>query len=248
MSFISKLYSVEERFFHERRWFSKLFMHVMEPKPVGECSEADKEIASLATRYKRLLIMAIPNDIFESLDSCETSMELWAELLRQLEGRLKTLKNNRAICINEYHDFKALEGESPRDTYSRFNTLLSKCRRFRVIRTSEENNALFIKRLGEEWMNLTIKDDSSEDEVSMKDMMKTLALITREYRKGGRSYDNGGKRDSFERRNERSYERKDERRGDDRRVEAQKNEREYQRTPQRVDDKKGGERSDGCYC
>ncbi|KAJ9550466.1 hypothetical protein OSB04_014511 [Centaurea solstitialis] len=60
----------------------------------------------------RLLIMAISNDIFESLDSCETSKELWAELQKQHEGGTKTLKNNRALCINEYHAFKALENES----------------------------------------------------------------------------------------------------------------------------------------
>ncbi|KAJ9544456.1 LOW QUALITY PROTEIN: hypothetical protein OSB04_024163 [Centaurea solstitialis] len=74
------------------------------------------------------------------------------------KGGQKTLKKNRVICINEYHDFKALEGESLKDTYSRFNTLLRKCRRF-----GEENNALFLKSLGKEWANLNMSMKSTLD-------------------------------------------------------------------------------------
>ena len=84
--------------------------------------------------------MALPNDIFTSMDHCTTSKELWSELLRQLEGGVTTLKNNRTLCINEYHVFKAKEGESLKDTYSRFNVLISKCRRSGVMRSNEDNN------------------------------------------------------------------------------------------------------------
>ncbi|KAJ9539138.1 hypothetical protein OSB04_031871 [Centaurea solstitialis] len=127
-----------------------------EPEPVVDWSDTNREIADL--------------------DSCETSMELWVELQKQLEGGLKTLKNNRTICINEYHDFKALEGESLKDTYSRFNTLISKCKRFGVRRTSEGNNALFLKSLGGEWMNLTMSIQSTLDlEIwSLSDLYGTL--------------------------------------------------------------------------
>ncbi|KAJ9542509.1 hypothetical protein OSB04_029015 [Centaurea solstitialis] len=51
--------------------------------------EEEKELASLAPKCKRLLIMALPNDIFMSLDHC-------------LEGGIASLKNNITICINEY--------------------------------------------------------------------------------------------------------------------------------------------------
>ena len=49
----------------------------------------DWEKHELAAKCKRLLIMAIPNDIFELMDACETSKDLWAELQRQLEGVAK---------------------------------------------------------------------------------------------------------------------------------------------------------------
>ncbi|KAJ9547374.1 hypothetical protein OSB04_019917 [Centaurea solstitialis] len=56
------------------------------PKPVTCWDEDEKELASLTPKCKRLLIMALPNEIFESFDHCSTSMNLWNELQRQLEG------------------------------------------------------------------------------------------------------------------------------------------------------------------
>ena len=53
----------------------------IKPKKTEEWSLEDWEKHELA-ECKRLLIMAIPNDIFELLDACETSKDLWAELPR----------------------------------------------------------------------------------------------------------------------------------------------------------------------
>ena len=68
-----------------------------QPKLQKDWDEEEKELASLAPKCKRLLIMALPNDIFTSLDHCSTSKELWSELLKQLEGGVTTLKNNRTL-------------------------------------------------------------------------------------------------------------------------------------------------------
>ncbi|KAJ9561320.1 LOW QUALITY PROTEIN: hypothetical protein OSB04_006480 [Centaurea solstitialis] len=238
------------------------------PKPRKDWDENETELVDLASKCKRLLIMAIPNDIFESLDNCENSMNLWKELQKQLEGGVKAQKNNRTVCINEYHEFRAKDGESLKDTYSRLNVLINKCRRSGVIRSDEDNNMLFLKSLGPEWLHLTMsmrttmdleftsladlfgslasqeplvmqmknrplalmaeegkkKEDekteekkkkkksitidnseefnSSEDEVSAQEMMKVLALITKEYKKGfsnrGRGRESSYRRDDTE--------------------------------------------------
>ncbi|KAJ9561832.1 hypothetical protein OSB04_006992 [Centaurea solstitialis] len=57
-----------------------------QPKSPTYWDEEDKEMATLAPKCKRLLIMAFPNDIFMSLDRCVTSKKLWGELLKQLVG------------------------------------------------------------------------------------------------------------------------------------------------------------------
>ncbi|KAJ9541984.1 hypothetical protein OSB04_028490 [Centaurea solstitialis] len=124
--------------------------------------------------------MALPNDIFMSLDHCDSSKELWSELLRQLEGGVASLKNNRTMCINEYHEFKAVEGESLRDTYSRLNILISKCKKSGVIRTNEDNNnLLFLKGLGTEWLNVTMSMRTNLDLefMSLAELFGTLASL-----------------------------------------------------------------------
>ena len=48
----------------------------IKPKAEKDWSQEERDKHDLAGKCKRLLIMAIPNDIFESLDSCDTSKEL----------------------------------------------------------------------------------------------------------------------------------------------------------------------------
>ncbi|KAI3715214.1 hypothetical protein L6452_22186 [Arctium lappa] len=146
------------------------------PKPIAEWSEEERTLHDFAKKTKRLIIMAIPNDIIQSLDSCETSKDLWLELEKQLEGGAKTLKNNRALCINEYFSFKALSGESIQSTYNRYNSLINKCKRYGIHRTSEENNVRFLQSLNDEWLHLTMSMQGTLDlDVwSISDLFGTL--------------------------------------------------------------------------
>ncbi|KAJ9541899.1 hypothetical protein OSB04_028405 [Centaurea solstitialis] len=150
-----------------------------QPKNPTDWDDEDKEMVSLASKCKRLLIMALPNDIFMSLDHCVTSKELWGELLMQLEGGVASLRNNITMCIIEYHEFKANEGKSLKDTYSRFNILINKCKRSGVIRTNEDNNMLFLKSLGTEWLHLTMSMRTNLDLeiMSLADLYGSLASL-----------------------------------------------------------------------
>ena len=132
----------------------------------------------MAAKCKRLLIIAIPNEIFELLDACETSKDLWAKLERPFEGGAKLLRKNRALCINEYFSFKAMEGEALKDVYNRFNLLVNKCRRFGVERSSEDSNLKFIQSLNPEWMPLSMSVGFSSGPFSViLSMRRTLISL-----------------------------------------------------------------------
>ncbi|KAJ9547607.1 hypothetical protein OSB04_020150 [Centaurea solstitialis] len=67
-----------------------------------------------------------------------------------MEGGAKTMKNNRTLCIDEYHDFKAKDGELLKDTYT---------------------------SLGNEWLHLTMSMRATLDleTTSLADLYGTLA-------------------------------------------------------------------------
>ncbi|KAI3667193.1 hypothetical protein L6452_42242 [Arctium lappa] len=145
-------------------------------------TEEETNMMENDSKAVRLLIMAIPNDIFQELDSCVTAKEIWDQLLNQLEGGLQTQKNRRNLFINEYHDFHASPEETLHQTYSRFNILINKCRKFRVMRTKEGNNVLFLKSLNEEWLQLSMSIQANQnlESWSLTDIYGTLVAQEKE--------------------------------------------------------------------
>ncbi|KAI3758655.1 hypothetical protein L6452_06224 [Arctium lappa] len=114
-----------------------------------------------------------PKPVLEWSEEEKAQHEL---LEKQLEGGAKTLKNNRALCINEYFAFKALAGESIQSTYNRYNSLINKCKRYGIHRTSEENKVRFLQSLNDEWLHLTMSMQATLDlDVwSISDLFGTL--------------------------------------------------------------------------
>ncbi|KAI3770591.1 hypothetical protein L6452_01730 [Arctium lappa] len=88
-------------------------------KKTSNFTDEETNMMDNDSKVVRLLIMTIPNDIFQELDSCVTAKEIWDQLLNQLEGGLQTQKNRRNLCINEYHDFLVLPEETLHQTYLR---------------------------------------------------------------------------------------------------------------------------------
>ncbi|KAJ9545005.1 hypothetical protein OSB04_024712 [Centaurea solstitialis] len=178
------------------RFYNQSFTHLLKQHR-SKSSNSPSEIIfyELDFLLKRLLHKTFPEDRYLFTDGrlsflalgqgklpnnhCVTSKDLWGELLRQLEGSVASQKNNRKMCINEYHEFKAKDGESLKDTYSRFNILISKCMRSRVIRTIEDNNMLFLKSLGSEWLPVTMSMRTSPDleMMNLADLYGSLASL-----------------------------------------------------------------------
>ncbi|KAJ9544963.1 hypothetical protein OSB04_024670 [Centaurea solstitialis] len=176
----------------EPRRVFKLFRHY---------NELEKIRAELDDKALTLLTMAIPNDLFNRVDSRNTAKELWDELEKQFQGTERSIQAKLNQAIGAYKGFKALEGETLADSYSRFNIILNDLRRNGMQKSTSEINFKFLKNLNSEWdhysvnlqMNKNLAEEDlhdlysilSQHEVKVKDIVMkqksisdSLALLT----------------------------------------------------------------------
>ncbi|KAJ9561626.1 hypothetical protein OSB04_006786 [Centaurea solstitialis] len=176
----------------EPRRVYKLFRHY---------NELEKIRAEIDDKALTFLTMAIPNDLFNRVDSRKTAKELWDELEKQFQGTERSIQAKLNQAIGAYEGFKALEGETLADSYSRFNIILNDLRRNGMQKSTSEINFKFLKNLNPEWdqysvnlqMNKNLAEEDlhdlysilSQHEVKVKDIVMkqksisdSLALLT----------------------------------------------------------------------
>ncbi|KAJ9544650.1 hypothetical protein OSB04_024357 [Centaurea solstitialis] len=177
----------------EPRRVFKLFRHY---------NELEKIRAELDDKALTFLTMAIPNDLFNRVDSRNTAKELWDELEKQFQGTERSIQAKLNQAIRAYEGFKALEGETLTDSYSRFNIILNDLRRNGMNKSTSEINYKFLKNLNPKWdhysvnlqMNKNLAEEDlhdlysirSQHEVKVKDIVTkqksifdSLALLTK---------------------------------------------------------------------
>ncbi|KAI3745751.1 hypothetical protein L6452_08158 [Arctium lappa] len=75
------------------------------PKPVQFYTEKQKDQLKLEEEALIYLTMAIPNDIYNCVDSQSTAKGIWDELARQFEGSEASIQAKQNLCINAYEGF-----------------------------------------------------------------------------------------------------------------------------------------------
>ncbi|KAJ9536171.1 hypothetical protein OSB04_un000651 [Centaurea solstitialis] len=169
----------------EPRRVFKLFRHY---------NELEKIRAELDDKALTFLTMAIPNDLFNRVDSRNTAKELWDELEKQFQGTERSIQAKLNQAIGAYEGFKAFEGETLADSYSRFNIILNDLRRNGMNKSASEINFKFLKNLNPEWdhysvnlqMNKNLAEEDlhdlysilSQHEVKVKDIVTKQKSIT----------------------------------------------------------------------
>ncbi|KAJ9536351.1 hypothetical protein OSB04_un000469 [Centaurea solstitialis] len=153
-------------------------------------NELEKIRAELDDKALTFLTMAIPNDLFNRVDSRNTAKELWDELEKQFQGRERSIQAKLNQAIGAYEGFKALEGETLADSYSRFNIILNDLKRNGMHKSTSEINFKFLKNLNPEWdhysMNKNLAEEDlhdlysilSQHEVKVKDIVTKQKSIT----------------------------------------------------------------------
>ncbi|KAI3758779.1 hypothetical protein L6452_06351 [Arctium lappa] len=109
-------------------------------KPYQFFTDVEKARYKLDDEALIYLTMAIPNDIYNRVDSRESAKELWDELEKQFQGSKKSIQTKLNQSINAYEGFHAKEGETLLETYNRFNVILNDLRRNGMNKSESEIN------------------------------------------------------------------------------------------------------------
>ncbi|KAI3735489.1 hypothetical protein L6452_14988 [Arctium lappa] len=155
------------------QWKRRMVQHV--PKPYQYFNEREKALHKIDEEALIYLTMAIPNDIYNRVDSRETAKVMWDELERQFQGTERSIQAKLNQSINAYEGFHAKEVEALVDTYNRFNVILNDLRRNGMNKSVSEINYKFIKNLNPEWKSYAINIQMTKNMAQEDDYLSLLS-------------------------------------------------------------------------
>ncbi|XP_024963600.1 uncharacterized protein LOC112503844 [Cynara cardunculus var. scolymus] len=113
-------------------------------------TETEKQRVLIDKKVLTYMLMAIPNELFDRVDSRGSAKELWDELEKQMLESEKSIQTRMNQCISAYEGFRARENETITESYNRFNVFLNDLRRNSIKKSMSEINYKFLKNLKSE--------------------------------------------------------------------------------------------------
>ncbi|GKD42544.1 retrovirus-related pol polyprotein from transposon TNT 1-94 [Tanacetum coccineum] len=97
-----------------------------EIKPEYQWTNDERKMVNQDQHLKSIIISCLPDDIIETVISCETAKATWTNLVHSFEGPSDT-KENRIMDLKlKYQTFRAKPSESLSQTYNHYKTMLNK--------------------------------------------------------------------------------------------------------------------------
>nr|GEZ37517.1 hypothetical protein [Tanacetum cinerariifolium] len=90
-------------------------------KMIPEPGDANREITTI--------LLGLPEDIYATVDSCETAQEIWLRVQQMMKGSDIGIQEKKAKLFNEWEMFTSNEGESIESYYHRFLKLMNDLKR-----------------------------------------------------------------------------------------------------------------------
>ncbi|GJW54832.1 hypothetical protein Tco_0098917 [Tanacetum coccineum] len=76
-------------------------------------------------KLTNMILLSIPNEIYNSVDSCKTAKEMWDRVERLMRGTIQNQVDRETRFTNEFDQFVAEPGESLVSVYNRFAQLMN---------------------------------------------------------------------------------------------------------------------------
>ncbi|GKC14223.1 hypothetical protein Tco_1011005 [Tanacetum coccineum] len=112
-----------------------------------ELSHYDVEIELM-----NLILLSIPNEIYNSVDACTMAMEMWKRVERLMRGTIQNQVDRETLFTNEFDQFVTKPGEALVSVYNRFAQLMNDLERNKMIFPIVTVNTKFLNSLQPKWL------------------------------------------------------------------------------------------------
>ncbi|GKC68784.1 retrovirus-related pol polyprotein from transposon TNT 1-94 [Tanacetum coccineum] len=118
---------------------------------LSKMTEGNKKQYIADVRVMNYLLQAIPSDIYNSVDACKNSKEMWERIKRLMHGSEITTKVRHLRLMDEFDKFATKEGESLESVHERLTTLVNIMDHNNVRPILVAINTKFLNCLQPEW-------------------------------------------------------------------------------------------------
>ncbi|GJR51922.1 retrovirus-related pol polyprotein from transposon TNT 1-94 [Tanacetum coccineum] len=134
-----------------------------------------------------LLLTGIGDDIYSTVDACNTANEMWIAIERLQQGESLNVQDVKTNLFWEFGKFTSRDGESMESYYSRFYKLMNELTRNNLQVTTMQVNVQFLQQLQPEWSRFVtiVKQAEKIDIVSyhrLFDILKQFQLEVNDIR------------------------------------------------------------------
>ncbi|GJV73630.1 integrase, catalytic region, zinc finger, CCHC-type containing protein [Tanacetum coccineum] len=98
-----------------------------------------------------LLLTGIGDEIYSTVDACNTANEMWIAIERLQQGESLNIQDVKTNLFWEFGKFTSRDGESMESYYSRFYKLMNELKRNNLQVTTMQVNVQFLQQLQPEW-------------------------------------------------------------------------------------------------
>ncbi|GJZ91852.1 integrase, catalytic region, zinc finger, CCHC-type containing protein [Tanacetum coccineum] len=99
-----------------------------------------------------MILLSIPNEIYNSVDSCTTAKEMWDRIELLMRGTIQNQVDREMRFTNEFDQFVVEPGESLVSVYNRFAQLMNDLERNNMKFPTVSVNTKFLNSLQPEWL------------------------------------------------------------------------------------------------
>nr|GEW09995.1 craniofacial development protein 2-like [Tanacetum cinerariifolium] len=97
------------------------------------------------------ILLGLPEDVYDAVDSCETAKEIWERVQQMMKGSDIGEQEKKAKLFNEWEKFTSTDGKSIESYYHRFMQLINDLKRNKHFPENIAVNLKFLNNLQPEW-------------------------------------------------------------------------------------------------